>query len=243
MANFSIRYIWPETYPHEFHYPDHTHDFYEMAYYTNGTGLLKADGKDYPLGNGYYAIVPPGMKHCETQHLNAEKVCIGIYCNEKLPFIYQKESSTKIHLIISEMLKERKNLKYNSWGLLGIKINEMFIYIDRDKYAKKKSSIANLEHIIVDMESRYHEKISLEEYAKQLNISYDYFRHKFKEVTGFSPQEYISNKKLDTAANMLTSSSLSCSEIADKCGFSNSAQFSKMFKEKYKISPNKYRKM
>ena len=24
------------------------------------------------------------------------------------------------------MLKERKNLKYNSWGLLGIKINEMF---------------------------------------------------------------------------------------------------------------------
>ena len=53
--------------------------------------------------------------------------------------------------IINEMLKERQNLKYNSWGLLSIKLNEMFIYIDRDKYSKKRSSIANLEHIIVDI--------------------------------------------------------------------------------------------
>jgi len=243
MASFSMRYIWSETYPHEYHYPEHTHDFYEMAYYTNGTGLLTADGKDYPLGNGYYAIVPPGMTHCETQHLDAKKVCIGIYCNEKLPLIYQKESTTKIHLIINEMLKERENLKYNSWGLLGVKVNEMFVYIDRDKYAKKISSIANLEHIIVDMDLRYNEKISLQKYADQLNISYDYFRHKFKEITGLSPQEYITNKKLDSAANMLSSSSLSCSEIAEKCGFSNSAQFSKMFKEKYNISPIQYRKI
>lgn len=241
MAFFSMRYIWPETYPHEYHYPDHNHDFYEMAYYTNGTGLLTADGKDYPLGNGYYAIVPPGMNHCETQHLEAEKICIGIYCNEKLPFIYQKDSTKKIHLIISEMLKERQNLKYNSWNLLGVKINEMFIYIDRDKYAKKKSSIDNLEHIVVDIESNYNEKISLKKYADQLNISYDYFRHKFKELTGLSPQEYITNKKLESAANMLSSTTFSCSEIAEKCGFSNPAQFSKMFKEKYNMPPKQYR--
>jgi len=241
MAFFSMRYIWSEEYPHEYHYPDHNHDFYEMAYYTNGTGLLTADGKDYPLGNGYYAIVPPGMTHCETQHLDAEKICIGIYCNEKLPFIYQKDSTKKIYLIISEMLKERQNLKYNSWNLLGIKVNEMFIYIDRDKYAKKKSSIANLEHIVIDIESNYNEKISLKKYAEQLNISYDYFRHKFKELTGLSPQEYITNKKLESAANMLSSTTFSCSEIAEKCGFSNSAQFSKMFKEKYNITPKKYR--
>ena len=242
MAFFSIKYIWTETYPQKYHYPNHNHDFYEMAYYSKGTGLLNADGKDYPLGNGYYAIVPPGMTHCETQHLDAEKICIGIYCNEDFPFLYQKESNAKVHQIINEMLKERQNLKYNSWGLLSIKLNEMFIYIDRDKHSKKRSSITNLEHIVVDIDMNFSEKISLQQYADQLNISYDYFRHKFKELTGFSPQEYITNKKLEAAENLLSSSTLSCSEISNQCGFSTSAQFSKMFKDKYNMSPIQYRR-
>lgn len=213
-----------------------------MAYYSKGTGLLNADGKDYPLGNGYYAIVPPGMTHCETQHLDAEKICIGIYCNEDFPFLYQKVSNAKVHQIINEMLKERQNLKYNSWGLLSIKLNEMFIYIDRDKHSKKRSSITNFEHIVVDIDMHFTEKISLQKYADQLNISYDYFRHKFKEMTGFSPQEYITNKKLEAAENLLSSSTLSCSEISNQCGFSTSAQFSKMFKDKYNMSPIQYRR-
>jgi len=84
-------------------------------------------------------------------------------------------------------------------------------------------------------------KDNVKKYAEQLNISYDYFRHKFKEMTGLSPQEYITNKKLESAAIMLSSTFFSCSEIAEKCGFSNSAQFSKMFKEKYNMSPKQYR--
>ena len=242
MPNFTMRYIWKEEYPHEYYYPNHDHNFYEMAYYPVGTGLLTADGKDYPLGDGYFAIVPPDMTHCETQHLDAKKVCIGFYCNEKLPFIYQKDYSQKVHRIVSEMLKERNNLTYNSWDFLGIKLGEMFIYIDRNKHTNNKAATSIIGHIIIEVENNYNKRISLKKYATQLNISYDYFRHKFKEITGESPQEFITNKRLETALNMLSSTTLSCSEIAENCGFSNSAQFSKMFKEKYNISPRQYRK-
>ena len=91
------------------------------------------------------------------------------------------------------------------------------------------------------MDEKFNEKISLQKYAEQLNISYDYFRHKFKSITGVSPQEYIVNKRLEAALNLISTTNLSCTEISEKCGFSDSAQFSKMFKEKYKISPRKYR--
>jgi len=240
---FTMRYIWDEEYPHKYTYPKHEHVFYEMAYYPIGTGLLNADGKDYPLGDGYYAIVPPNMSHYETQHLESRKICIGFYCNEKLPFIYQKDYSKKIHRIINEMFKEKGNLTYNSWDLLAFKLGEMFIYIDRDKQGNKKSAISKtIGPIIFEMENNFNKRISLKKYAEQLNVSYDHFRHKFKEITGESPQEYITNKRLEAASNLLSSTALSCSEIAENCGFSNSAQFSKMFKEKYNISPRQYRK-
>ncbi|MBO4976774.1 MAG: AraC family transcriptional regulator [Lachnospiraceae bacterium] len=42
---------------------------------------------------------------------------------------------------------------------------------------------------------------------------------------------------------MLLNKTLSCTEIAYRCGFSNSAQFSAMFKREKGISPYQYRKV
>lgn len=236
-----MRYIWYEEYDNEYHYPDHNHNFYEMAYYPVGTGLLNADGNDYPIGDGYFAIVPPGMKHCETQHLEAKKICFAFYSDENIPFLYRKDISQKVHRVLKEIYKESINLQFNSREYISAKLNEMFVYIERDTRTNIKSSDSNFIYIINNMDEKFNEKISLQKYAEQLNISYDYFRHKFKSITGVSPQEYIVNKRLEAALNLISTTNLSCTEISEKCGFSDSAQFSKMFKEKYKISPRKYR--
>ena len=140
------------------------------------------------------------------------------------------------------MYKESRNLLFNSDDYFSTKLNEMFIYINRASNVNNKISATNFEYIINNMDEKYTQKLYLPEYAKQLNISYDYFRHKFKEITGYSPQQYIMNKRLETAIELLSSTNSSCTEISEKCGFSDSAQFSKMFKEQYNMSPRQYRK-
>ena len=245
MLNLTMRYIWTEEYNYDYFYPIHIHDFYEMVYYPNGTGLLTAAEKDFSVGEGNYAIIPPGISHCETQYLGSKKFCIGFYCDSKIPLIYQKDSSGKINRVLNDMYKEHLNLQFNSKDFLSTKLNEMFVYINRYNANDHngKTITSNFEYIINTMEEKFNEKICFQDYAKQLNISYDYFRHKFKEITGFSPQGYIINKRLETAHYMLHSTNYSCTEISEKCGFSDSAQFSKMFREKYNMSPGQCRKI
>ncbi len=245
MLNLELRYIWTEEYKHDYFYPIHIHDFYEMVYYPNGTGLLTADEKNFSVGEGNYAIIPPGIPHCETQYLGSKKFCIGFYCGSKIPLIYQKDPSGKINRVLNDMYKEHLNLQFNSRDFFSTKLNEMFVYINRYKAnaRQEKAITSNFEYIINTMEEKFNEKICFQDYAEQLNISYDYFRHKFKEITGFSPQEYIINKRLETAHDMLRTTNYSCTEISEKCGFSDSAQFSKMFREKYSMSPGQYRKI
>ena len=56
------------------------------------------------------------------------------------------------------------------------------------------------------------------------------------------PSDYINNFKLETAKGMLEQTQLSISEIAYRNGFSSPNYFSTVFKNKYGITPNAYRK-
>lgn len=240
MLNLTIRYIWDENYDFDYYFPIHSHNFYEMAYYPSGSGLLKTDKGDYKIEENGYVIVPPGTAHSEKQFKDSKKICLAFYCDTKLPIMHGKDISHKIQRCLQDMSKESHNLKFNSDDYFSAKLCEMFVYIQRVEHPNI-ISLNNFEYIINLIEEKSNEKIPLATYAEQLNISYDYFRHKFKDITGYSPHEYIIIKRLEMASDMLTQSDFSCSEISEKCGFSDSAQFSKMFKQKYGVTPTKYR--
>lgn len=86
-----------------------------------------------------------------------------------------------------------------------------------------------------------HTRISPEEIAQKLKVSYSWFRKVFKEYTGFSPAQYINEVKIQKSKELLTNSDLSNIEISDKLGFDNSNYFCTLFKNKTKVTPMKYR--
>lgn len=85
-------------------------------------------------------------------------------------------------------------------------------------------------------------QLSPEEIAKELNISYSWFRRVFKKYTSFTPKEYQIEIKLSMAKNLLLTTSKPIKEIAYESGFNSQYHFSKIFKEKNKVSPVEYRK-
>lgn len=52
---------------------------------------------------------------------------------------------------------------------------------------------------------------------------------------------YLNDYRLDTAANMLLATNDNVLEIANACGFDNLSYFTRSFKKKYGITPEKYR--
>jgi AraC-like DNA-binding protein len=66
--------------------------------------------------------------------------------------------------------------------------------------------------------------------------------HLFKEVTGTSPYAYVLEQRLIRAAELLLSSDDPVSQISYLVGFSDPLHFSRLFKKKYGLSPEHFRK-
>jgi AraC-like DNA-binding protein len=77
--------------------------------------------------------------------------------------------------------------------------------------------------------------------SEQLNISPNYLSDMLRSVTGQSTQQHIHDKLIEKAKEILTTTSLSVSEVAYQLGFEYPQSFSKLFKSKTNSSPLEYR--
>lgn len=82
---------------------------------------------------------------------------------------------------------------------------------------------------------------SVDALAGDLCMSRANLHRKMRTITGQTPTDFIRNKRLERAAQMLRTTSYSVNEIADLVGFSYASYFTKCFKEKYGVMPKDYR--
>lgn len=80
-------------------------------------------------------------------------------------------------------------------------------------------------------------------FAEQLHLSANYFGDLIKKETGKSAQEYVQQKIMDTAKEMLSNSGKSVSEIAYALGYQYPQYFSRAFKKVTGCTPNEYRSL
>lgn len=88
----------------------------------------------------------------------------------------------------------------------------------------------------------YTEDIRLQSLAEVLHISPYYLSHVFKDMTGYSPGQYITRRRIGLAQNLLISTDLPVSEIAARVGYPSPSHFNDRFTKNVGISPRAYRK-
>ncbi|RXG28633.1 transcriptional regulator, AraC family [Leeuwenhoekiella palythoae] len=93
-----------------------------------------------------------------------------------------------------------------------------------------------------DAEQQRNGLITVEYLANKLNISANYLSDMLRSLTGQNAQQHIHNKIIEVAKEKLLSTNLSVSEIAYELGFEQPQSLNRLFKNKTKISPLKYRK-
>lgn len=77
--------------------------------------------------------------------------------------------------------------------------------------------------------------------ANKLNISPNYLSDMLRHLTGQNAQQHIHNKLIERAKEVLSTTSLSVTEISYRLGFEHPQSFSKLFKNKTNVSPLKFR--
>lgn len=85
------------------------------------------------------------------------------------------------------------------------------------------------------------EDFCLDDIAADVGFSKSYLSRQFSAKCGISLTKYTLNERLNAASNMLKYSDVTIQEISNYLRFPSQSYFGRVFKEKYGITPKKYR--
>lgn len=85
------------------------------------------------------------------------------------------------------------------------------------------------------------EEVNMELIAREIGINRSLFFQKVKALTNGSPYELLKNYRLQRAAELLVKDEYNVNEVCMMTGFKSRTHFSRLFKEKYGVSPSKYK--
>lgn len=173
---------------------------------------------------------------------------LNVICSNYLHFT--KEAQITIKAMYDEMLAEyTKNTPYSQLILQGM-MYKLFFYLyenhipsDNDKnilYINKFDERIQEAFILIENSLEYGSPI--EDIACAVNLSPSHFSRLFKSVTGASYTQYLTLVRLQHAQLLLSSTSMSVSEISAKIGISNANYLCTLFKKAFGITPTDYRK-
>jgi AraC-like DNA-binding protein len=92
------------------------------------------------------------------------------------------------------------------------------------------------------MEANFCHHLPLNAFAKMCHRSLSSFKREFRRCYGTTPAKWLIGRRLECAAQILRTTSISATEIALECGFEEPSHFSRTFKAKFGLSPTDYRK-
>lgn len=98
-----------------------------------------------------------------------------------------------------------------------------------------------IEHSLNFIEKHLSEKISTEKLANTVGLSPFYFQRLFKRFVKKPVQEYVKLRRLAKVLEPLKDTNRRILDIALEYGFSSHANFTRVFKETYGITPDEYR--
>lgn len=240
MRNIQLVSLWRATRRQNTYINYHTHNCHELVYYLSGSGNTNIAGTPFHFVDNTFTLIPKNTEHDELHYADSEVICLKFSGADDLQLRFYQDGTHRISKILTELLYEISQQSYGYQNMLEKKLNEIMLHIARKE--NDTGDAKNFDYIINLLRENFHEHIILSDCAKQLNISYDYFQHKFKSLTGTSPQQFLIEQRLLYAEKLLAEGSFNCTEIAYRCGFSTSAQFSAFFKRRFGQAPLQFKK-
>jgi len=157
------------------------------------------------------------------------------------------ENDTPLFAFFQSMRTYFSGLEKPSELLIQLKLKELIIGIltsDQNvELADYFRSVAERESpgVADIMEANFRYNLSLEEYARMCHRSLSSFKRDFQESFQEPPGKWLLRKRLEYSAALLRSSKLNVTEIAFESGFEDVSHFSRVFKQRFNVSPVAYR--
>ena len=92
------------------------------------------------------------------------------------------------------------------------------------------------------IEAELDTELSLASLAKESGYSRAHFLRMFRAATGLTPHQYVLERRVSTAQQLLRQSKMLLADIALKCGFSSQTYMNDVFRKRLGVTPLEYRR-
>ena len=219
----------------------------------SGCGKLIVGDCEYILGEGSVFYLPPALPH-EYMPYNREwntkwLVFRGEYADDMMKrmgfdgcVVCDVPVNDRMTNLFSQILSCANEPV--SGGERSSPLLYEFIMLAREHMLTGPSD--DSKNLITDraisyIDKHYSEDITLDELAALSGVSAQYFCRVFRTATGMRPVEYINNKRVSEAKQLLVSGNMMISDIALKVGFRDNNYFGIVFRRATGISPREFR--
>jgi AraC-like DNA-binding protein len=159
-------------------------------------------------------------------------------------FFYQGNYSLQAADIVEEINDKKVSGFLRSMFLEG-KLYEMLVLQiaqfedDRKDVLKilRRSDVEKVKQAIDLINNNLDKNFSIEFIAKEVGTNVNKLQESFKHMYDLTVNKYMQQIKLEKAKELLTSTDYNISQIVNMIGLNNRSYFSKIFKEKYNVSP------
>lgn len=238
----------------------HYHDRHQLLYIERGRVLVSVNGRCFEASDGCIVITGRFEQHSVTVMSEDYKryvlristtAAVGdrlysIFYNRPSGFsnVLDMNGSDALQ-IIKEIVQEKQCRDTFCDNMLELLLKKLLISLCR-KHGEllgpaNDDGFEMISALQRRLETEFYQAFSLEQLSRDYNMSVSYLSHSFKRITGTSVMNYLLQCRITAAKQMLTHSDMAISEIVDSCGFSDSSNFSRTFKQITKMSPSQFR--
>ncbi|HSL86431.1 MAG TPA: response regulator [Bacteroidales bacterium] len=143
-----------------------------------------------------------------------------------------------LRLEIKEKLKDSKS-RDHYFRILDLIFEEIFEVIINEKRVTYKEEMT---YAVQYIEKNLTKSLTLESAAGYMNISPHYFSKLFKSEVGENFIDFVTDKKVERAKELIRDTDIPLNSIAFELGFNEANYFSKVFKKKAGMTPSQFRK-
>ena len=233
-----------------------TKSIYVFEYVLSGKGYIECDGKKQEVRAGDFYFLNRLHTHLYYSDLTDPYEKIWINAGGRLldgvvnaygltdgaiviPASATKPLIERVHTLLSGMNAENADEMMTECARV---MCDLLITAATEYRKVQRSGVGTAERIKDFIDSRLAHNVSLDDIVQHFYLNKSYIISIFSAKYGYTPKQYILDRKMQAACTMLAEDTYSIFEIADMLNFSSSQHFSSAFKKKIGVSPDAYRR-
>ena len=243
---------------------EHIQDCDEITYVVSGsadvwcgeecTTLSRGDIHFIKNGCTHKIVVPSGNDFryvCVGIRINFDYQPISPFAKEDIPAHFVTSDNIDMKPLFDLLLRECTLNDDSSATIMNYYITVILINMARlffskgenlEKSYKRNNSQSTFYNILKFIDKEYAKIKTLSDIANELSYSEYYISHLFKEKLGVTVKEYLLDKKIAHAIEILKTSSLSIEQIAEYLNFTQTHTFRQSFKKITGMTPTDFRR-